>query len=91
MKETPPDMKVRLSADLREKIGEAARANNRTLNSEIVFRLEASFRQGDEAEPGWLEKAQASPRVQIEKRLLKLELDVERLQNVVATLKSESE
>lgn len=37
-------MKVRLSADLRRKIADAAQENNRTLNSEIVFRLEASFR-----------------------------------------------
>lgn len=39
-------MKVRLSADLRRKISDAAQENNRTLNSEIVFRLEASFREG---------------------------------------------
>lgn len=37
-------MKVRLSADLRRKIADAAQENNRTLNSEIVFRLDASFR-----------------------------------------------
>jgi len=43
MDKTPPDMKVRLSADLRRKVEDAARLNNRTLNSEIVFRLEASF------------------------------------------------
>ncbi|MBB4633788.1 Arc family DNA-binding protein [Sphingosinicella soli] len=46
MEKTPPDMKVRLSADLRRKIVDAAQENNRTLNSEIVFRLEASFRDG---------------------------------------------
>lgn len=46
MEKTPPDMKVRLSADLRRKIADAAQENNRTLNSEIVFRLEASFRDG---------------------------------------------
>jgi Arc-like DNA binding domain len=39
-----PDMKVRLSADLRLKIEDAARRNNRTMNSEIVARLEQSFR-----------------------------------------------
>ena len=43
MSQTPPDMKVRLSAELRRRVEEAARENNRTLNSEIVFRLEASF------------------------------------------------
>jgi len=43
MDKTPPDMKVRLSADLRRKVEEAAKLNNRTLNSEIAFRLETSF------------------------------------------------
>jgi hypothetical protein len=40
-----PDMKVRLSADLREKIKTTARVNNRTMNAEIVARLEQSFRE----------------------------------------------
>jgi hypothetical protein len=44
-----PDMKVRLSADLRLKIEDAARLNNRTMNSEIVARLEHSFRAEDVA------------------------------------------
>lgn len=43
MTTSPPDMKVRLSAELRKQVEEAARTNNRTLNSEIVSRLERSF------------------------------------------------
>jgi hypothetical protein len=43
MTQNPPDMKVRLSAILRQQVEEAARRNNRTLNSEIVSRLERSF------------------------------------------------
>jgi hypothetical protein len=38
-------MKVRLSANLRQKIETAARDNNRTMNAEIVARLEQSFRE----------------------------------------------
>jgi ubiquinone biosynthesis protein UbiJ len=38
-------MKVRLSAELRRQVEAAARANNRTLNSEIVSRLERSFEE----------------------------------------------
>lgn len=45
MDRTPPDMKVRLSFDLRRKIADAAKLNNRTLNSEIIYRLEASFQE----------------------------------------------
>src|ERR1700722_14044874 len=40
-----PDMKVRLSADMRQKIESAAGRNNRTMNSEIVARLEQTFRE----------------------------------------------
>lgn len=38
-----PQMKIRLSPELKAKIGETAKANNRTLNAEIVTRLEESF------------------------------------------------
>lgn len=36
-------MKIRISADLRQRIEEAAKRNNRTMNGEIVARLEKSF------------------------------------------------
>ncbi|MCA8896391.1 MAG: Arc family DNA-binding protein [Amphiplicatus sp.] len=36
-------MKIRISSDLRRKIEASARANIRTMNSEVVTRLEASF------------------------------------------------
>lgn len=36
-------MKIRLAADLRDRIVESAHANNRTLNAEITARLEASY------------------------------------------------
>lgn len=38
-----PQMKIRLSPELKAKIDETAKANNRTLNAEIVTRLEESF------------------------------------------------
>jgi hypothetical protein len=46
-----PDMKVRLSADLRQKVETAARDNNRTMNAEIFARLEQSFREGRAVNP----------------------------------------
>jgi len=36
-------MKIRISAALRQRIEEAAKRNNRTMNGEIVARLEKSF------------------------------------------------
>lgn len=43
MTELAPDMKLRISLELRQKIEEAAKQNGRTLNGEINVRLEASF------------------------------------------------
>lgn len=39
----PPDMKIRISAGLRRQIEDAAKRNNRTMNGEIIARLEKSF------------------------------------------------
>jgi hypothetical protein len=41
-----PQMKIRLSPDLKARIDEAAKANNRTLNAEITARLEITFAEG---------------------------------------------
>jgi hypothetical protein len=43
---THPQMKIRLSPDLKARIDEAAKANNRTLNAEITARLEITFAEG---------------------------------------------
>lgn len=76
MTQTPPDMKLRISADLRQKIETSARENNRTLNSEIVARLEKSyqpgnlriFKQGDPDSPVGIQKRVA----QLEEQVAKL-------------------
>lgn len=60
MKQNPPDMKVRLSALLRQQVEEAARANNRTLNAEIVSRLERSFREDAEVSDKGMEFLQTA-------------------------------
>ncbi|QKC85763.1 Arc family DNA-binding protein [Mesorhizobium sp. NZP2077] len=51
MTKTAPDMKLRISAALRRQIEEAAKRNNRTMNGEIVSRLEKSFLSVGEREP----------------------------------------
>lgn len=38
-----PQMKIRLSPELKALIDEAAKANNRTLNAEITTRLQDTF------------------------------------------------
>lgn len=72
MKQNPPDMKVRLSALLRQQVEEAARANNRTLNAEIVSRLEHSFQEELEApakEMKYLQVARQSSLAEYKRRL----------------------
>ncbi len=43
-------LKVRVTAEFREKIATTAKGNNRSMNAEIVARLEQSFEKEDIAE-----------------------------------------
>lgn len=43
MKQTDPQFKLRLPTDLKQLVEEAAKANNRSMNAEIVARLQDSF------------------------------------------------
>ena len=43
MSREDPQLKLRLAPDLKDRVQESARANNRTMNSEIVARLESTF------------------------------------------------
>ena len=43
MARTDPQTNIRLPFELKERLGAAARANTRTMNAEILNRLEASF------------------------------------------------
>ena len=74
-----PDMKVRLSADLRRKIETAAKDNNRTMNAEIYVRLEQSFRK-----EGRAVSPVQSP--DLEKRLARLERFMESIANRLSAL-----
>ncbi len=47
MARTDPQTNIRLPFGLKERLGAAARANTRTMNAEIVNRLEASFASVD--------------------------------------------
>lgn len=47
--QTDPQFKLRMTADLKAKIEDAAAKNNRSMNAEIVHRLERSFVTDDYA------------------------------------------
>ena len=91
MEKTPPDMKLRLSADLRQKIESAARQNNRTMNAEIVMRMETSFAAGD----NWLNRLNASPLIRAERQIMNTELRlserIAELENRVAGLEGKGQ
>jgi hypothetical protein len=85
-----PDMKVRISADLREKIEKAARENNRTMNAEIVARLERSFREDTREAPAapLLSPNQDTRIAQLEQIVIGIMLDerLDKMANRVAEL-----
>ena len=90
MKSKTPDQKVanivpyglRMQPDLKQRIEATARANNRSLNAEIVSRLEASLDmpEPEQAKGGWIAQvkdASGAGRMDvIEKRLANLETEV---------------
>ena len=45
MARTDPQFNVRMPADLKEKIEEAAKKNGRSMNAEIVYRLQRSIEE----------------------------------------------
>lgn len=51
MKQTDPQMKIRLPPDLKAKVEQAAVSGNRSMGAEIVARLEASF-SGEDSHDG---------------------------------------
>lgn len=48
MSREDPQMKLRIPAELKQLIEDAAKANGRSMNAEIVARLEATFQQVSE-------------------------------------------
>ena len=48
-----PQFNVRIPAELKQAIEDAAKENNRSINSEIVYRLQQSFENEDEHVPGF--------------------------------------
>ena len=77
MKRTDPQFKLRLPAALKDKVDKAADAGSRTTSNEIIRRLEWSFAAEEEQQTGKALKAiQASPRIEMEKRLISVEAEL---------------
>lgn len=65
MKTPAPDFKLRLPPELRAQIDDAAKRNSRSVNGEIVARLEASFVTPADWELGELRAELASVKAQL--------------------------
>ena len=46
-KQTDPQFKLRMTPEIKDAIEAAAKANNRSMNAEILSRLERSFKESD--------------------------------------------
>jgi hypothetical protein len=76
MRKPTPDFKLRLPPELRAQVDTAAFENNRSVNSEIVARLEQSFRDDLERQKQALETIQASATIRTEKHLVALQAEL---------------
>lgn len=54
MSRTDPQMSIRLPGDLKPRLTRAAESSGRTINAEIVYRLERSFVLSGEAPPDFV-------------------------------------
>lgn len=81
----------RLPSELHAELVKEASAGGRSLNKEIIRRLSASLAGEDEPNAGWLTKVQGSPRISTEKRLLKLESEIDLLKEAVAALNAKTD
>lgn len=82
-------LKVRLLRSLKAKVDTAAYENRRTLNAEIVARLERTFIEDAERNRLALKAIQASPIIKIEKRLINERASLEgRIDDLVAQVAS---
>jgi len=69
-------MRIRLPDDVKAKLKAYAEENRRSMNAEIVARLERTIAEDDERGSGgttWLAKAKANSIASFEERLAKLE------------------
>ncbi|MGC1862819.1 MAG: Arc family DNA-binding protein [Methylocystis sp.] len=60
MKQTDPQLKFRITPELKERLQTAADAARRPLNSEIIDRLERSFGEDKSGGMSWIKRVKAS-------------------------------
>ncbi|WP_306915106.1 Arc family DNA-binding protein [Rhizobium mesoamericanum] len=73
-----PHFRLRIPEDLKREIETAARANSRTITSEVVFRLEQSFGRSGADQGGLIEEIEAirSRLAHVQDLIVKQELNI---------------
>lgn len=72
-----PMMRIRLPEDLRNKVKNLADENHRSMNAEIVARLERTIAEDAERNAEALKAIQASPTIRLQKQMIKDRADLE--------------
>lgn len=80
MSREDPQMKIRLPADLKDQIEAASKQSGRSMNSEIVARLDESFQAPMRAEEQAFQEGFESASLRIEVERLREQLHAERMQ-----------
>lgn len=79
MTRTDPPLRIRLSEDLKKQVQDLAAQNHRSMNAEIVARLERTIREDEQKKlgglrfPASIKKKSTLPSVEMEVRILDLE------------------
>lgn len=87
MSRDDPMMRIRLPDDLKAMVKARAEANHRSMNAEIVARLEWSIQaegQQSGGGSGWIAKAKENSMAAFEKRLAALEMEFAKFRKSVA-------
>ncbi|WP_046620295.1 MULTISPECIES: Arc family DNA-binding protein [Klebsiella pneumoniae complex] len=74
MSREDPQLRIRLPIELKDKIEASAKANNRSMNAEIIFRLNLSYLL-DEDKSMFTEVAETNSYVQHAERVLKSRIE----------------
>lgn len=69
-------MRIRLPDDVKAELKARAEENRRSMNAEIVARLERTIAEDAERTAQALKAIQASPAIRMEKRLISVETDL---------------
>ena len=85
-KQTDPQFKLRMTPEIKDAIEAAAKANNRSMNAEILSRLEDSFKKSEEG----IVKMAKRPTIKSETLTLRMDLKTKFILELIARLRGQT-